>query len=275
MINLNCDALPKPLLLNWQNEIVMRIRVLSDLHLEHASLDNLSDVQSDLVVLAGDIHVGTNGVIWAKETFKDQPVIYIPGNHEYYYGEARQVLSDMRDAAIGSNVRVLDKDMIEIGSVRIIGVTLWTDFHLYSNDPHEEMWAKVEARRSVPDFDGRIQIKDGGEVRAVSPSDTQRWHRESRNWLTDILKVPFSGSTVVISHHAPSSKSIGKMYRNSPCSSAFASSMEALVAEANFWIHGHTHVPVDYLVGQCRVISNPRGYGAEVESFQTDFLIDI
>lgn len=251
----------------------MRLRVLSDLHLEYASLDHLPDVESDCVVLAGDIHVGTNGVTWAKETFKNQPVIYVPGNHEYYYGEAEQTLSDMRDAAKGSNVRVLDKEVIEIGGVRFIGATLWTDFNLYSNDPHEEMWAKVEARRGVPDFDGRIQMKDGVEIRAVSPSDTQRWHRESRNWLTDILKVPFSGSTVVISHHAPSSKSIGKMYRNSPCSPAFASNMESLLAEADFWIHGHTHEPVDYWVGQCRVISNPRGYGAEVGSFRSALVI--
>lgn len=249
--------------------------MLSDLHLEYAALDHLPDVQSDLVVLAGDIHVGTNGVTWAKETFKDQPVIYVPGNHEFYYGEAGQVLSDMRDATKGSNVLVLDNEVIDICGVRFIGATLWTDFHLYSNDPHEEMWAKAEARHSVPDFDGRIQMRDGGNVRAVSPNDTQRWHMESQNWLTDILKVPFSGRTVVISHHAPSSKSIGKIYRNSPCSPAFASNMEMLVAEASFWIHGHTHEPVDYQVGQCRVISNPRGYGAEVESFQTDFVISL
>jgi predicted phosphodiesterase len=251
----------------------MRIRVLSDLHLEYASLDHLPDVQSDCVVLAGDIHVGTNGVTWAKETFKHQPVIYVPGNHEYYYGEAEQVLSEMRDAAKGSNVQVLDKGVIEVCGVRFIGATLWTDFNLYSNDPHEEMWAKVEARRGVPDFDGRIQIKDGAEVRAVSPSDTQRWHRESCNWLSDILMVPFSGSTVVISHHAPSAKSIGKMYRNSPCSPAFAYSMESLVAEADLWIHGHTHEPVDYWVGQCRVLSNSRGYGTEVELFKADLVI--
>lgn len=253
--------------------MIMRIRILSDLHLEYAWLDHLPDVQSDLVVLAGDIHVGTKGVAWAKETFKDQPVIYVPGNHEFYYGEARQVLSDMRDLVKGSNVQVLDNEVVEIGGVRFIGATLWTDFNLYSNDPYEEMWAKIEARRSVPDFDGRIQIKDGGEIRAVSPSDTQHWHRESRNWLTDILKQPFHGATVAISHHAPSSKSIGKIYRNSPCSPAFASNMETLVAAADFWIHGHTHEPVDYQVGQCRVISNPRGYGSEVESFRSELVI--
>jgi len=254
----------------------MKIRVLSDLHLEHTPFDHGPMVNSDLVILAGDIHLGANGVAWAKECFKDQPVFYVPGNHEYYYGEVEQVLSVMRDAANGSNVQVLDRNVIDFCGVRFIGATLWTDYRLFSgDDPHEEMYSKVEALRGIPDFDGRIQTKDEEGERAISPTDTQRWHMETREWLTEILNKQLLSKTVVISHHAPSAKSIGKMYQNSPYSPAFASNIESLVSKADLWIHGHTHEPVDYRVKRCRVFSNPRGYESEVQSFRSNCVITL
>jgi hypothetical protein len=30
--------------------------------------------------------------------------------------------------------------------------------------------------------------------------------------------------------------------------------------EIKFWTHGHMHDPSDYMIGDCRVICNPRGY---------------
>lgn len=34
------------------------------------------------------------------------------------------------------------------------------------------------------------------------------------------------------------------------------------------WVHGHTHMSVDYMVGSCRVVSNPRGYREGGDSFE-------
>ncbi|MDP3311133.1 MAG: metallophosphoesterase family protein, partial [Polaromonas sp.] len=64
----------------------MRLHILSDLHLELASFepDAAAVEQADLVVLAGDIHKGVNGISWARRTFPDKPVIYVAGNHEFY-----------------------------------------------------------------------------------------------------------------------------------------------------------------------------------------------
>ena len=63
----------------------MKIHLLSDLHLEYSLMNvGLSSVESDVVVLAGDIHSGSMGIGWAAKTWKDRPVIYGPGNHEYY-----------------------------------------------------------------------------------------------------------------------------------------------------------------------------------------------
>ena len=63
---------------------VMRLHILSDLHLEFGQVD-IPPTEADVVVMAGDIHLGPNGCRWARKQFPDQPVIYVPGNHEYYH----------------------------------------------------------------------------------------------------------------------------------------------------------------------------------------------
>ena len=66
----------------------MKIRVLSDLHLENDEPELIPHAQADLIVLAGDIHNHAAGPRWAAQTFDGAvPVVYVPGNHEYYDGE--------------------------------------------------------------------------------------------------------------------------------------------------------------------------------------------
>lgn len=60
----------------------MKIQVLNDLHQEFGFMD-LSFEGADLVILAGDINLGTKGIEWIKSTITDVPVIYVLGNHEY------------------------------------------------------------------------------------------------------------------------------------------------------------------------------------------------
>jgi predicted phosphodiesterase len=65
----------------------MKIQLLSDLHLEHSDRHppfELPASGADVVVLAGDIDNGTRAIDWAEQTFPDQQVLYVPGNHEYY-----------------------------------------------------------------------------------------------------------------------------------------------------------------------------------------------
>ena len=61
---------------------IMRIHLLSDLHLEFAHFA-VPVTDADLVILAGDIAQGIDGIVWAKQQFKI-PVIYVASNHEYY-----------------------------------------------------------------------------------------------------------------------------------------------------------------------------------------------
>ena len=108
----------------------MKIRVLSDLHLEfHAWTPPPAD--ADVVVLAGDIHVGVGGIEWAREQFPTTPVIYVVGNHEFYGGQLNEVLAALREAADRLGVYLLDSDELVLDGTRFLGATLWTDFALY------------------------------------------------------------------------------------------------------------------------------------------------
>jgi hypothetical protein len=94
----------------------------------------------------------------------------------------------------------------------------------------------------------------------MQPADTAAWHDDDTFWLRLNLATPFPGPTVVVTHMAPSPASVAPRFRDNILSAAFASDLEALVAQADVWIHGHVHGSFDYSIGACRVVCNPRGY---------------
>ncbi len=254
----------------------MNFLFLSDLHLEYQALEINAPAETEAVILAGDIAEGAAGIFWARETFPDLPVIYVAGNHEFYGGEVRQVTQVIRDAAVASNVLFLERSVIQLGDVRILGATLWTDFSLYAaNDPEERVWSMSDCRRHVPDFNGRIRFARGDLTIDLSPEITRQWHAETVAWLTQQLALPFAGKTLVVTHHAPSAKSVAARYSNHPSSPAWASPLDGLVAQADVWVHGHTHEAFDYQIGKCRVRCNPRGYGNESVDFDHALLLRV
>jgi hypothetical protein len=46
----------------------MKLQILSDLHIEFESFHPPA-TDADMVILAGDIHIGKRGIDWAKATF--------------------------------------------------------------------------------------------------------------------------------------------------------------------------------------------------------------
>lgn len=254
----------------------MNILVMSDLHLEYEELYVQAPDEADAVILAGDIAEGDAGIRWAQETFPDLPVFYVPGNHEFYGGEVAGVARAMREAAAESNVVLLENTTAELPGLRLLGTTLWTGFDLFaSNDEEELAWAKADARRYVPDFDGRISCVADGYSISLTPDITQWWHRQAKDWLAKQLAIPFSGKTLVITHHAPSLISVQEAYQRHPATPAWASPLEALVEKADVWVHGHIHQHCDYEVGTCRVVSNPRGYEGEAKNFNSSYLLKV
>lgn len=110
----------------------MKIQLLRDLHIEFGSY-RYPDVESDVVVLAGDIHTKTQGIQWALENITDKPVIYVLGNHEYYGKTYPKLIDTAKELAKGSNVHVLENEVLTLGGVNFLGCTLWTDFELFGD----------------------------------------------------------------------------------------------------------------------------------------------
>ena len=112
----------------------MKIRVLSDLHLEFFDWTP-PPVEADVVVLAGDIHAGVLGIPWARRQFPAAPVIYVPGNHEFYSARLQDVLVALRKESRRLGVHLLDGDEFLVDGVRFLGATLWTDPRSYRASP--------------------------------------------------------------------------------------------------------------------------------------------
>lgn len=240
----------------------MKIQVASDLHLEllpdEYGTERLLDPhpQADVLVLAGDIHNGTKAV----ELFKDWPVpvLYVAGNHEFYGRVWQDTRRDLQAACAGTAIRFLDNTAVEIGDVRFLGTTLWTDFAIDRSRPPAS--AMELAGASLRDFFKILSRDNGSPPVPITPAQLLADHQAARYWLQQELQTSFEGKTVVISHHAPHRLSVHRRFVGDPLTPAFASDLQDLLRHADLWLHGHAHDSFDYRVGRCRVASNPAGY---------------
>jgi len=242
----------------------MRIRVFSDLHIEFHAFEP-SGEEADLVILAGDVHTKTRGVTWANESF-DCPVLYVPGNHEYYGGHIEGTLKKMRSVA-APHVHVLDCDVFRCEQTRFLGVTSWTDF----SSTGDTVAAVKLGWEWMNDFSS---IRADASFRRLRPDDLIARNHLAKAWLTEQLNERFDGKTVVITHHSPSPRVIGEKH-DGHLRAAYANDWPDLVSKADAWIFGHTHSMVDVELNGCRVISNPRGYPREKTGFRPDFMVEI
>jgi predicted phosphodiesterase len=258
-----------------KNHTVVKLNILSDLHLSRGTL-TLPENGADVAILAGDIARPREGAAWASGFAK--PVLYVPGNHEFYGGSIVGSVDALRQQCAGTNVHVLDNDEVIIKGVRFLGTTLWTDFMLFG-EGEQQAAAIQEAQRFMYDF-SRIHIGDTPET-LFTPADSAALFNIHAGWLERKLAEPFAGSTVVVTHHAPSRKSIHPRFANSLLNACFVSDAERLIdgRRARLWIHGHTHDSFDYFVNGTRVVCNPRGYaknGADENPlFDANFLVEL
>jgi predicted phosphodiesterase len=248
----------------------MKLWILSDLHLEFASI-SLPKVDADVVVLAGDIDVEGNGLEWATETFPNVPVLYILGNHEYYGTAYPKHLYELRAKSENTNVKILENDAVIIGDITFLGCTLWTDFNLYGKPKLSEL----EANLRMLDY---RKIRLSPYNTQFRSSDTANIHKQSLAWLKQQLQNISDTKKVVITHHAPSETSVSPQFKGDSLSPAFASRLETVVETSNaeLWIHGHIHTASDYRLGRTRVVCNPRGYpGEQGTNFVPDLIIEL
>ncbi|EJC80667.1 putative phosphoesterase, ICC [Rhizobium leguminosarum bv. trifolii WSM2297] len=257
----------------------MRIWILSDLHLEFASLPKSFAVpKADVCVCAGDVL--PKGIVpsidWLVQTISDaMPIVMVAGNHEFYKASFEDSLQAARShAKLQKNFHLLDNDVADIGGVRFLGGTLWTDFKVLSYDPGLSMAA---AERGMNDYK-RIKFRKQPYMR-FKPIHSFRKHLETRRFIETALSEFGSAKTVVVTHHAPSPKSIEPGDEADILSACYASDLEDVIYAdgPELWIHGHIHHRRDYMVGKTRVLANPRGYPGErtFAEFDSAFVIEI
>jgi predicted phosphodiesterase len=233
-----------------------RFRVFSDLHLEFCDWDP-PPADAEAILLAGDIGVGAQGLEWARRHFPRTPVIYVPGNHEFYGAELPDALSTLREASKHLDIHFLDGDECVLGGTRFLGTTLWTDYALYGSAEADLDRAMADAEDEMNDF--RMITWAGGD--RLTAELVREIHRSNVEWLADRLEQPFAGPTVVITHHLPHRQSIHPKFEGTRFNPCFASDLDHLVrAPVSLWVHGHTHESLDYEVNGTRVVCNPRGY---------------
>lgn len=276
----------------------VRLWIVSDLHLELTRGWDLPAAAArpdfDVMVVAGDLVTRMErGVEWLRSRVTARPVLFIPGNHEGYGCDIDRTVEKAREAAVGTNVRVMQNDVTVVDGVTFAGATLWTDFALFEK-PDEAM---AVAGDHMNDY---RKIRKDGYVRRLRPGDTLERHKESRAFFEAELRKPRSGKLVIISHHAPhggrhvgpdiaapttADEILAAAYRSdlTGLMTAGADDGRGPLTPPDIWVYGHTHESEDFRIGGTRVVSNGKGYGpwmpretaSDNARFDPHFTIDI
>jgi predicted phosphodiesterase len=252
----------------------MKVNLISDLHLEFGDLELPG---GEVLIIAGDAcesrtlskHPYDPGALeessgrrpdraarffW-EECTKYQHVLYVMGNHEHYHGKFNRTAHELR-ACLPKKVQLLEQDTVIIDDVVFLGATMWTDCNRGCPVTMETLKSGMN--------DYRVITWDGGGYRKLHPRDTAKIHQQTKDWLRGQLSEHQDRKVVVITHHAPSDLSIAPPYRNDLyLNGGYRSDLSDLILDhpqIRYWVHGHTHDPFDYAIGDTRVRCNPRGY---------------
>lgn len=259
----------------------MKLQILSDLHLESHAFTLKVHEDADAVILAGDIAAWS-----ARKRMENlvrscpKPVVYIPGNHEAYKASHELVWDANHQLAerVGwfHNLSQYPHQYVDPRhkDVVIIGCTLGTNFSLpfmfQGKKTQDQNLAMGIANHGIQDFS---VIKDW------SPLNMKAQYDSSLIYLQLMIARYPDRKLVIVTHFLPSEKSIDPQYANSPLNPYFASDLEWMMRASpniKLWIHGHTHHSCDYMVGDTRVVCNPRGYTSkENPQFNSQFLVEV
>ena len=259
----------------------MKIKVLSDIHLEFGGFDA---GKGDVLILAGDIVnvseivAGTPQGKYYTKFLEDcannyNKVFMVCGNHESYGGRIDKVAEQLNAVfdVPDSTITLLNNSTEVYEGVRFVGCTLWTNYDC-------ENAAKMQiAKKAMTDY-YVIDVNETGDK--LLPSETVKMHKESLEYLNQTLQDS-DEPCVVVTHHAPHPTSLSGDYVNDDLSAAYHSDLGEFIAThkdtISLWAHGHIHHTNDYNLHGVRIVSNPRGYAKYNENpdFNPDFEVTV
>jgi predicted phosphodiesterase len=277
----------------------MRVQLLSDLHLElHPDFMPRAASNVDVLVLAGDIGSYQTGSQLSSDDFglgRFSPlrpaaawprVLFTPGNHEFDGLEFVDTYARLRDMCQRLGIEWLEREIVTIGRVRFVGTTLWSDFDVFAKSEKtltKQLQSREKAFRAANYYLTRNTTLKHGEpmladaIRALS--------LECQAWLRAALLTPFEGTTVAITHFAPTLNSADPRYGHQPGTAGFCNGLDELLPYAQIWMHGHLHCAQNYTVKgtwegrefACQVLANPMGYlhKDEQKTFIEGFVVEV
>ena len=227
---------------------------------------------------------------FSRVAFQFPHVIYVMGNHESYdYDIAKTEKTLKEQLSIWPNIHILEKETWEHQGITFVGGTLWTDmnkedaltmYHV-GHSMNDFICIKNSNRklhRKVPLY---IKTETGGyftDDKGFKAIESYKFKEEDSTWCTtdaveDHKKMLEYINTVtqdktktyfVVSHHAPTPLSIDDIYKHDTLmNGGFASNLSEFIMDRpqiKVWQHGHMHNVSDYMMGETRVVCNPRGY---------------
>ena len=267
----------------------MKIKLVSDLHLEFSDCFIDNNDNCDVLILGGDIMIAqdlhdhpepnntadqaaiANGTglgrrqqaaqrfrdFFKRCSFQFPHVIYIMGNHEFYNGKFYGGIDYMREeVAKYPNITLLEQDMKIIDDVVFVGGTLWTNMN--KRDP-----LTMHAIEGMMN-DFRIIRNDQRNYAPMSALDVAIRHDKTLAYIKLIVQEHKDKRCVVVGHHTPSFQSMHPVYAHDTLmNGGYHSDLTEFILDhpqIKLWTHGHTHHPFDYVIGETRVVCNPRGY---------------
>lgn len=264
------------------------IMTMSDLHLEwctfHFHLLPNVNYKEIILILPGDICEVHRNVTNTTKLLNFlqltcsifHSVVYVFGNHEYYGGNmtiAKNKLNSCIQHLHLYNLHILDDSVVNLGGVNFIGSTLWTDFQ--KGDPI----VKFDAQALMRDYK---QIRVGGNYRKITANEIAALHTKHKNFIVDSLKNLKGQTNIVVTHHAPSWLSVPAQYSGDRLNGAYASDLSDVILDYSpkIWIHGHMHSTAKYMIGDTKIVCNPRGHTHVPESklegvVDGNYIIDI
>ncbi len=255
----------------------MKLRILSDLHSEFfasrqhkipAILDlyfpPLPEDKNTILVLAGDI-----GSLHKPKCLlavldhlapRFKFVLYTPGNHEPYGSNLQDYVVKIHNLikhhknVIFDNFEKIPSEYLgESRSFTIWLTTLWTGYR--SGNP----LVMLDALAGMNDFKhiGSLYPDPQNLNKKATPEEILEVHR----FMFNLLDEGVQEGDVIITHHAPSERSVSLEYLHDKLNDAYFTNLDDWILERkpSLMIHGHMHASVDYMIGDTRVFSNPLG----------------
>ena len=250
----------------------LSVQIASDLHIEcqnNQDIDPLDYIlpQAKILILAGDI-----GSLYKFNQLKNflsricnffEHVLYIPGNHEYYYiYDYEYITFEALVKRLESlskiipNLHILNRTSVLIGDICICGCTLWTN-----------------PKCSVPNFIVHIN-----EMTTAKYTET---HLKDLKFIQDMVDYATDKKykLVVVTHHPPTYEVLKDCKKRKKFISLYATNLDFLLDKTKIcsWICGHTHKNFNIISNKgCHLVSNQKGKIKDcILDYKKNFIIEL